>query len=154
MLNKNATLTPNSCDFYDLRNYVAKFCCQNVRTFSADFFGLKNWIQQTLSFFGCMKNICLHQVGIHAINILIYPFLWIIFWIVLYRLGLDRSSFFVRNGSVSSSFRLQTSNREIPWLPVFFIFLFFEQLFHQEEGDLHDLIWTQCALGIKPTKAG
>ena len=54
ILNKNATLTPNSCDFYDLRNFVAKFCCQNVRTFSADFFGLKNWIPQTLSFFGCM----------------------------------------------------------------------------------------------------
>ena len=56
MLNKNATLTPNSCDFYDLRNFVAKFCCQNVRTFSADFFGLKNWIPQTLSFFGCMHS--------------------------------------------------------------------------------------------------
>ena len=54
MLNKNATLTPNSCDFYDLRNFVAKFCCQNLRTFSADLFGLKNWIPQTLSFFGCM----------------------------------------------------------------------------------------------------
>ena len=54
MLNKNATLTPNSCDFYDLRNFVAKFCHQNLRTFFADCFRLKNWIPQTLSFFGCM----------------------------------------------------------------------------------------------------
>ena len=54
ILNKNAPLTPNSWDFYDLRNIVAKFCRENLRTFSADLFGLKNRIPQTLSFFGCM----------------------------------------------------------------------------------------------------
>ena len=26
ILNKNARLTPNSCVFYDLRTFVAKFC--------------------------------------------------------------------------------------------------------------------------------
>ena len=50
IFNKNATLTPNSCDFYDLRNYVAKFCCQNVRTFSADFFGLKTEFRRRYPF--------------------------------------------------------------------------------------------------------
>ena len=58
MLNKNATLTPNSCDFYDLRNYVAKFCCQNVRTFSADFFGLKTEFRRRYPFL----DVCVQYV--------------------------------------------------------------------------------------------
>ena len=47
---KNATLTPNSCDFYDLLTFVAKFCGQNLRTFSADFFRLKSKIRRLLYF--------------------------------------------------------------------------------------------------------
>ena len=34
--------------------YFATFCHENLRTFSADLFGLKNRFPQTLSFFGCM----------------------------------------------------------------------------------------------------
>ena len=38
---KNATLTPNSCDFYDLLTFVAKFCGQNLRTFPQIFLDWK-----------------------------------------------------------------------------------------------------------------
>ena len=41
ILNKNATLTLNSCDSHDLRTFVAKFCHGDLRTFSADFLRLK-----------------------------------------------------------------------------------------------------------------
>ena len=51
---KNATLTPNSCDFYDLLTFVAKFCGQNLRTFSADFCRLKSKIRRLLYF----QNVC------------------------------------------------------------------------------------------------
>ena len=47
---KNATLTPNSSDFYDLLTFVAKFCGQNLCTFSADFFRLKSKIRRLLYF--------------------------------------------------------------------------------------------------------
>ena len=33
ILNKNAKLTPNSCEFYDSRTFVAEFCRQSLRTF-------------------------------------------------------------------------------------------------------------------------
>ena len=54
ILNKNATLTPNSCDFYDLRTFVGKFCRCDLRTFSAEFWRLKRRNPQTESLFECM----------------------------------------------------------------------------------------------------
>ena len=41
-LNKNATLTPNSCEFYDSRNFVAEFCRQSLRTFPQIFWDWKS----------------------------------------------------------------------------------------------------------------
>ena len=63
ILNKNATLTPNSCDFYDLRTFVGKFCRRDLRTFSAEFWRLKRRNPQTESLLECMiqgtnKSIC------------------------------------------------------------------------------------------------
>ena len=54
ILNKNSTLTPNSCDFYDLRTFVAKFCRCDLRTFSAEFWRLKRQNPQTESLSECM----------------------------------------------------------------------------------------------------
>ena len=54
ILNKNATLTPNSCDFYDLRTFVGKFCRRDLRTFSAEFWRLKRRNPQTESLLECM----------------------------------------------------------------------------------------------------
>ena len=43
-------LTPNSCDFDDLRTFVANFCCENSHNLSADFFGLKSKISRHFYF--------------------------------------------------------------------------------------------------------
>ena len=51
---KNATLTPNSCDFYDLLTFVANFFPHNFRTFSAEFWRLKKRNPQTESLLKCM----------------------------------------------------------------------------------------------------
>ena len=40
---KNALLTPNFNDFHDLSTLVAKFLWQNLRIFSAIFFGPEKW---------------------------------------------------------------------------------------------------------------
>ena len=50
ILNINAKMTPNSCEFYDLRTIFAEFCRQNLRTFSADFCRLKSKIRRLLYF--------------------------------------------------------------------------------------------------------
>jgi len=60
ILNRNATLTPNSCDFYDLRTFVAKFCRRDLRTFSADFWRLEKRNPQTESLLECMILIAIY----------------------------------------------------------------------------------------------
>ena len=58
ILNKNATLTPNSCDFYDFailsQSFVAKFCRRDLRNFSAEFWGRT---PQTESLLECMGQL-------------------------------------------------------------------------------------------------
>ena len=44
-------------NFFDLRTFVAKFCRENLRTFSADFFDLKSKICRHLYFFW---DVCLY----------------------------------------------------------------------------------------------
>ena len=39
-----------SLNLIDLRTFVAKFCREDLRTFSADFFGLKNGIRKLFCF--------------------------------------------------------------------------------------------------------
>ena len=50
------SMTPNSCDFYDLCTFVAKFCRQNLRTFPADFWRLKSRIRRLFSLLECMVS--------------------------------------------------------------------------------------------------
>ena len=42
----------------DLRTFVAKFCREDLRTFSADFFGLKNGIRKLF----CFLDVCIFIV--------------------------------------------------------------------------------------------
>ena len=41
----------------DLRTFVAKFCREDLRTFSADFFGLKNGIRKLFCFLDVCKSV-------------------------------------------------------------------------------------------------
>ena len=68
MLNKNATLTPNSCDFYDLRTFVGKFCRRDLRTFSAEFWRLKRRNPQTESLLECMSTTVQHGITIKLVE--------------------------------------------------------------------------------------
>ena len=47
---KNALFTPHLHDFDDLRTFVAKFCRNNLRTFSANLLGLKNSTAKIFAF--------------------------------------------------------------------------------------------------------
>ena len=49
-LNKNATLTPNSCDCYDLRTFVAKFCRRIYALFPQNFGDWKGGIRRLSRF--------------------------------------------------------------------------------------------------------
>ena len=49
----------------DLRTFVAKFCREDLRTFSADFFGLKNGIRRLLCFLDvCQLEFCVMNINI------------------------------------------------------------------------------------------
>ena len=50
IFSKKYPLTPNSCDLDNLRTFVAKFCCENLRSFTADFVILKSRIRRLYSF--------------------------------------------------------------------------------------------------------
>ena len=43
-------------NFYDIHTFVAKFCRENLRTFSADFFGLKSEVHRHFHFLDVWKS--------------------------------------------------------------------------------------------------
>ena len=61
-------LCEKGLNFYDLRTFVAKFCRENLRTFSIYFFGLKSQNLQTPLLFGNMSAPGCHtlQLGVKA----------------------------------------------------------------------------------------
>ena len=67
---KNALLTQNVHNFYDLQTFVAKLCRCDLHTFSEKFFGLKIKLKilspQSFSLFGCMS--VSNQVRILAVT--------------------------------------------------------------------------------------
>ena len=59
-------------NFYDLRTFDAKFCCENLRTFSADYFGLKSKIRRHFYFL----DVCIRAFSIDHDDTLLAAECW------------------------------------------------------------------------------